>query len=171
MTSANKSLEGKNFLHDFFYFGILLLKNWLRLRRQFKLNVETRSFTAWRNSRGNINPFTTFKPLDWKCYKTIGSYVSCVFIEIWSTWEVWRAHKKLEVLSATPRATLTHLSCPPPFRCYLKNGHRRGKAFPTLKVYIEWTEIVVLKRKKRHFALRKPQFGRGKRELWRQSIN
>ena len=22
---------------------------------QFKLNVETRSFTAWRNSRGNIN--------------------------------------------------------------------------------------------------------------------
>ena len=82
---------------------------------QFKLNVETRSFTAWRNSRGNINPFTTFKPLGWKCFKTIGSDVSCVFIEIWSTWEVWRAHKKLEVLSATPRATLTHLSCPPNF--------------------------------------------------------
>ena len=28
------------------------------------------------------------------------------------TWEVWRAHKKLE---ATPRATLTHLSCSPNF--------------------------------------------------------
>ena len=54
-------------------------------------------------------------PLGWKCYKTIGSYVSCVFIEIWSTWEVWRALKKLELLSATPRATLMHLSCSPNF--------------------------------------------------------
>ena len=35
---------------------------------------------------------------NWKCYKTIGSYVSCAFIEIWSTWEVWRALKKLELL-------------------------------------------------------------------------
>ena len=42
--------------------------------------------------------FTTFKPWGWKCYKTIGSYVSCTFIEIWSTWEVWRALKKLELL-------------------------------------------------------------------------
>ena len=31
----------------------------------------------------------------WKCYKTTGSYVSYAFIEIWSTWEVWRALKKL----------------------------------------------------------------------------
>ena len=59
--------------------------------------------------------FTTFKPLGWKCYKTIGSYVSCAFIEIWSTWEVWRALKKLELLSATPQATLMHLSCSPNF--------------------------------------------------------
>ena len=70
---------------------------------------------ALKRSRGNINPFTTFKPSGWKCYKTIGSYVSCAFIEIWSTWEVWRALKKLELLSATPRATLTHLSCSPNF--------------------------------------------------------
>ena len=42
-------------------------------------------------------------PSGWKCYKTIGSYVSCAFIEIWSTREVWRALKKLELLSATPR--------------------------------------------------------------------
>ena len=54
-------------------------------------------------------------PSGWKCYKTIGSYISCAFIEIWSTWEVWRALKKLELLSATPRATLTHLSCSPNF--------------------------------------------------------
>ena len=62
---------------------------------------------ALKRSRGNINPFTTFKPSGWKCYKTIGSYVSCAFIEIWSTWEVWRALKKLELL--------THLSCSPNF--------------------------------------------------------
>ena len=40
MTSANKSLEKKN-LSAILYFGILLLKNWLRLRRQFKLDVES----------------------------------------------------------------------------------------------------------------------------------
>ena len=54
-------------------------------------------------------------PLGWKCYKTIGSYISCVFIEIWSTWEVWRVLKKLELLSAMPQAILTHLSCSPNF--------------------------------------------------------
>ena len=54
-------------------------------------------------------------PSGWKCYKTIGSYVSCAFIEIWSTWEVWRTLKKLELLSAAPQATLTHLSCSPNF--------------------------------------------------------
>ena len=56
-------------------------------------------------------------PSGWKCYKTIGSYVSCVFINIWSTWEVWRALKKLELLLAMPWATLTHLSCSPNFPC------------------------------------------------------
>ena len=56
-------------------------------------------------------------PSEWKCYKTIGSCISCAFVEIWSTWEVWRALKKLELLSATPPATLTHLSCSPNFPC------------------------------------------------------
>ena len=54
-------------------------------------------------------------PSGWKCYKTIGSYISCTFIEIWSTWEVWRALKKLELLLAMPRATLMHLLCSPNF--------------------------------------------------------
>ena len=31
------------------------------------------------------------------------------------TWEVWRALKKLELLSAAPRPTLTHFSCSPNF--------------------------------------------------------
>ena len=56
---------------------------------------------ALKRSRGIIDPFTTFKPSGWKCYKTIGSYVSRAFIEIWSTWEVWRALKKLELLYAS----------------------------------------------------------------------
>ena len=29
------------------------------------------------------------------------------------TWEVWRALKKLELLTAAPRATLMHFSCSP----------------------------------------------------------
>ena len=37
-------------------------------------------------------------PWGWKCYKTIGSCISYAFIEIWSTWEVWRALEKLELL-------------------------------------------------------------------------
>ena len=78
-------------------------------------SFERNVFLKLKCSTGNINPFTTFKQSGWKCYKTIGSYVSCVFIEIWSTWEVWRALKKLELLSATPWATLTHLSCSPNF--------------------------------------------------------
>ena len=31
----------KNIFSAIFYFGILLLKNWLRLRRQFKLSMES----------------------------------------------------------------------------------------------------------------------------------
>ena len=56
-------------------------------------------------------------PSGWKYYKTIVSYVICVFMEILSTWEVWRALKKLELVSAMPRATLMHLLCSPNFLC------------------------------------------------------
>ena len=38
--SKEISREKKNF-SAIFYFGILLLKNWLRLRRQFKLSMES----------------------------------------------------------------------------------------------------------------------------------
>ena len=94
--------------------------NFLTILRQdhlqrSKMFFQNKIINALKHSRGNINPFTTFKPLSWKCYKTIGSCVSCAFIEIWSTWEVWRALKKLELLSVTPRATLMHLSCSPNF--------------------------------------------------------
>ena len=49
-------------------------------------------------------------PSGWKCYKKIGSCVSCAFVYIWSTWEVWRALEKIELLEATP-----HRSCSPNF--------------------------------------------------------
>ena len=83
---------------------------------------------------------------NWKCYKTIGSYVSCVFIEIWSTWEVWRALKKLELLSAMPRATLTHLSCSPNFPCasYLDERMLTYEQIVkyTIKRWMHWRHIL-----------------------------
>ena len=51
-----------------------------------------------KRSRGILTLLQLFKPSGWKCYKTFGSYVRCAFIEIWSTREVWRALKKLELL-------------------------------------------------------------------------
>ena len=37
------------------------------------------------------------------------------YVEILSTWEVWRALKRLELHSTAPRATLTPFSCSPNF--------------------------------------------------------
>ena len=57
-----------------------------RLQRSEMLSWN-KIINALKRNRGNINPFTTFKPSGWKCHKTIGLYVSCAFIEIWSTWK------------------------------------------------------------------------------------
>ena len=43
------------------------------------------------------------------------------------TWEVWRALKKLELLSAVSRATLTHLSCSPNFPSTSINWYTHAK--------------------------------------------
>ena len=37
------------------------------------------------------------------------------YVEILSSWEVWTALKRLALLEAAPRATLTPLSCSPNF--------------------------------------------------------
>ena len=79
------------------------MSNQIQLRERASYSYCARS---WRQQTNKIS-----KPSGWKCYKT----VSCAFIEIWSTLEVWRALKKLELLSATPRATLTYLSYSPNF--------------------------------------------------------
>ena len=46
-----------------------------------------------------------------------------------------------------------------PFRCYLKNGHRHGKAFPTLKFIENEQKLWYLKGKKSILHLEEPQFG------------
>ena len=113
----------KKIFYTIFYFGILLQKNWLRLWQQFKLNMEScepvdeeelPTFSlGWvfnppkkmkrkrkqRTSMAGVIPFCNSEWVQvgkykYKCYKTIGLYVSCAYIKIWSTWEVWRALKK-----------------------------------------------------------------------------
>ena len=49
------------------------------------------------------------------------------------TWEVWRALKKVELLSATPRATLTLLSCPN-LPCASITRYMHAKHEPILKL-------------------------------------
>ena len=49
------------------------------------------------------------------------------------TWEVWRALKKLELLSAAPRATLTPLSCSPNFPRASITRYTHAKHEPILK--------------------------------------
>ena len=116
MTSANKSLENFvlnqkiKFIYTHEFTCQFFDQSKTRSLQRSEMFSWNKIINALKRSRGNINPFTTFKPSG-----SIGSYVSCAFIEIWSTWEVWRALKKLELLSTTPRATLTHLSCSPNF--------------------------------------------------------
>ena len=51
------------------------------------------------------------------------------------TWEVWRALKKLELLSAAPRATLTLLSCSPNFpRASITRRYTHAKHEPILNL-------------------------------------
>ena len=52
------------------------------------------------------------------------------------TWEVWRALKKLELLSAAPRATLTLLSCSPNFPRASITRYTHAKHEPILNYYM-----------------------------------
>ena len=63
------------------------------------------------------------------------------------TWEVWRALKKLELLSAAPQATLTHFSCSPNFpyasiNQYTHAKHEQILNFFTLDIIAEHTEHI-----------------------------
>ena len=53
------------------------------------------------------------------------------------TWEVWRALKKLELLSAASRATLTLLSCSPNFPRASITRYTHAKHEPILKYKAE----------------------------------
>ena len=52
------------------------------------------------------------------CHSVVKNLLMLLAVRISSygcTWEVWRALKKLELLSATPPSALTHFSCSPNF--------------------------------------------------------
>ena len=51
------------------------------------------------------------------------------------TWDVWRALKKLELLSATPQATLTLLTCSPNFPLASITRYMHAKHKPSLKCH------------------------------------
>ena len=59
------------------------------------------------------------------------------------TWEDWRALKKLELLSAAPRATLTFLSCSPNFPRASITRYTHAKHEPILN-YRKITVLVVV---------------------------
>ena len=58
---------------------------------------------------------------------------SCALSSYGCTWEVWRALKKLELLSVAPRATLTLLSCSPNFPRASITRYTHAKHEPILK--------------------------------------
>ena len=71
------------------------------------------------------------------------------------TWEVWRALKKLELLSAVPRATLTLLSCSPNFPRASITRYTHAKHEPILKLTLgghvyEFTNIIKVIRKRKY---------------------
>ena len=55
------------------------------------------------------------------------------------TWEVWRALKKLELLSAAPRATLTYFSCSPNFprASIIRYAHAKHEQILKLSNYFQ----------------------------------
>ena len=59
------------------------------------------------------------------------------------TWEVWRALKKLELLSATPRATLTLSSCSPNFRRASITRYTHAKHEPILNFALETRKLII----------------------------
>ena len=77
------------------------------------------------------------------------------------TWEVWRALKKLELLSAVPRATLTLLSCSPNFPRASLIRYTHAKHEPILNcehimqtlicIMAAWTSFTRLSVKIAHF--------------------
>ena len=63
------------------------------------------------------------------------------------TWEVWRALKKLELLSSAPRATLTLLSCSAILPRASITRHTLAKHEPILKYHYQIELISLAKRK------------------------
>ena len=63
------------------------------------------------------------------------------------TWEVWRALKKLELLSAASRATLTHFSCSPNFPRVSITRYTHAKYEQILNCYIAALQLLASSQK------------------------
>ena len=81
------------------------MSNQIQLRERALYSYCARSWRQQTNSSRKKN-----FPTGWKCYITTGSYVSCAFIDKWSTWEVSRALQRLELLSALQTFRVLHIS-------------------------------------------------------------
>ena len=66
------------------------------------------------------------------------------------TWKVWKALKKLELLSATPRATLTLLSCSPDFPRASITRYTHAKHETILKRLLRSQYCPILYHRRRH---------------------
>ena len=79
---------GISFWTDVISLELVLVKKWFVLDLLHAVLLNT--FQDWKK--------TTSRILGWHYYKTIGSYVSCAFMGIWSTWKVLRAARVAEQL-------------------------------------------------------------------------
>ena len=85
--------------------------------------------------------------------KELDHAFSCEYMELWSTRELRRAFKKLELLSATPWAILTLPSCSPNFRRTSITWHTHSKHEWIFKLRIEKHCLV------KHFCFLEKHFG------------
>ena len=67
------------------------------------------------------------------------------------TWEVWRALKKPQLLTATPRATLMHFSCSPNFSRASITRYTHAKHEQILNFMVGMWSYLRASRKYRHF--------------------
>ena len=103
--------------------NIVHLHAWIHLsvfltnRRQDRLQRSemfswNKIINALKRSRRNINPFATFKPAGWKCYKTFGSYVSVRSSRFEARGKFGEDERCIRVASSNSYASFVHSKLP-----------------------------------------------------------
>ena len=100
------------------------------MRNQFRLFFCTENFVI--NEEQNLFSRNHLLYFHYVIKELVHAF-SCAYIELWMHLEVWRALKKLELLSATPPATITLLSCSPNFPRASITRYTHAKHEPILK--------------------------------------